>query len=147
MNTYMELASIGKFLPHTNRWSLQMVVVILAALCAAEAIASFMMFAYAFQLADLVIGGFFLVLGVYLWLLNAFARAVAVFLLWLVVIVLPLGVLNPFMASDMAAAGRELNIWYALAALVPLVAMACGALHILDKHKREFSRTRRRPDK
>lgn len=74
-----------------------------------------------------------------LWRLHPLARRVAVALLWLVVIVLPIGIINPFAAMDGAV-----DISQPLRRLVvPVfggVAVALFMLHILGQYKAQFSR-------
>ena len=74
--------------------------------------------------------------GVGLWRRTTWARSILVFILWIAVFLVPLGVVNPFMASDLGdqapAVGRLVLIVYSLVALFLLL------LHLLQKHKNEF---------
>lgn len=74
-----------------------------------------------------------------LWRLHPLARRVAVALLWLVVIVLPIGVINPFAAMD-GAVDIGQPLWHLLVPVFSGVALALFMLHILGKYKAEFSR-------
>lgn len=72
-----------------------------------------------------------------LWRLHPLARKVAVILLWLIVIVLPIGLINPFAAMDGLVSGKLQDV------AVPVygaVAVALFVLHILGKYKSEFSK-------
>lgn len=73
-----------------------------------------------------------------LWRRRPLARRVAVALLWLVVIVLPIGVINPFAAMDGAIA-IDIPLWRLALPVFGIVGLALFALHILGKYKTEFS--------
>jgi hypothetical protein len=64
------------------------------------------------------------------------------FVLWLVVIGLPLGALGPFMQADIAAPGGKLDLSRALAIIIPVVALSVVALYILERYKPEFRKRR-----
>lgn len=70
-----------------------------------------------------------------LWQRRPLARRVAVALLWLIVIVLPIGLINPFAAMDDLVSGGLLNL---AVPVYGLVAAALLCLHILGKYKKEF---------
>ncbi len=72
-----------------------------------------------------------------LWRLHPLARKVAVLLLWLVVIVLPIGLINPFAAMDGLVSVAPLQV---AIPVYGVVAMALFCLHILGKHKKAFNR-------
>lgn len=72
-----------------------------------------------------------------LWRRRRLARAVAVALLWLVVIVLPLGVINPFAAMD-GAIDIEAPLWRLTLPVFAAVAAALFMLHVLGRHKTAF---------
>lgn len=74
-----------------------------------------------------------------LWRLHPLARRVAVVLLWLVVIVLPIGIINPFAAMD-GAVDIGQPLWRLVVPVFGGVAVALFMLHILGKHKAQFSR-------
>lgn len=74
-----------------------------------------------------------------LWQRRPLARKVAVALLWLVVIVLPIGVINPFAAMD-GAIDIDTPLWRLALPVFGAVAAALFALHILGKYKAEFGR-------
>ena len=65
-----------------------------------------------------------------LWLLHPLARKVAVALLWLVVIVLPIGLINPFAALDGLVSS---SLWEVAIPNYSIVAAALFCLHILGK--------------
>lgn len=72
-----------------------------------------------------------------LWRLHPLARRVAVALLWLVVIVLPIGVINPFAAMDGAVAS-DAPLWRLILPLAALEAVALYMLHVLGKYRGQF---------
>ena len=74
-----------------------------------------------------------------LWILHPLARKVTVALLWMVVTVLPIGVINPFAAMD-GAIDIDIPLWRLALPVVGGVGLALVALHILGKYKTEFSR-------
>lgn len=73
-----------------------------------------------------------------LWRLHPVARKVSVVLLWLVVIVLPIGVINPFAAMD-GMVDPHASLWTLLVPVYSVVALALFMLHILGKHKSAFT--------
>lgn len=78
-------------------------------------------------------------LGWGLWQMHPLARRVVVVLLWFIVLVLPVGVINPFAAMD-GAIPADQPIWQIALPLFGLVAVALFMLHVLGKHKAEFTR-------
>ncbi len=71
-----------------------------------------------------------------LWQRHPLARKAAVILLWLIVIILPIGLINPFAAMDGGLSGTLLGV---AVPVYGLVAVALYCLHILGKYKQEFS--------
>jgi hypothetical protein len=74
-----------------------------------------------------------------LWMLHPLARKVTVGLLWMVVLILPIGVINPFAAMD-GAINTDVPLWRLALPVFGIVGLALFALHILGKHKAEFGR-------
>ena len=70
-----------------------------------------------------------------LWRLHPVARKVTVILLWLIVIILPIGLINPFAAMDGLVAADLMNV---AVSVYGIVAAALFCLHILGKYKKEF---------
>ncbi len=70
--------------------------------------------------------------------MTAWARGVTVVLLWLLVVLLIVGIFNPFMASDWMAAGGAPSVATLLAYIIPAEAIIIWMLHILGKYKRRF---------
>ena len=67
------------------------------------------------------------------------ARWVAVILLWFLVVLLIIGIFNPFMASDWMAEDRSPpSVATLLAYIVPAEIVIIWVLHILGKYKRRF---------
>jgi hypothetical protein len=73
-----------------------------------------------------------------LWHLHPLARRIAVVLLWLVVIVLPIGVINPFAAMD-GAVDIGQSLWRLILPLAALEAVALYMLHVLGKYRGQFT--------
>lgn len=78
-----------------------------------------------------------------LWRRHALARRVALVLLWLVIVILPIGVINPFAAMD-GLIPADTPTWRLAAPVYALVALALVMAHVLGKHKAEFDRDGRR---
>ena len=71
--------------------------------------------------------------------LSRWGRKVVVAILWFPIIVVPIGVINPFFASDLSAeGGTPPLVEYLLALIAPFVAWGIWCLHILGKHKEKF---------
>jgi hypothetical protein len=69
---------------------------------------------------------------------SASARTFTVWVLWFIVIVVPFGMINPFAAIN----GRGPpfpDVWDLVIWIYPCVAAALVVLHILGKHKKEFT--------
>ena len=85
--------------------------------------------------AGLLLGPLFALLAWGMWKLSRFARWVTVIWIWITVLVLPLGVVEPFSEP----AQGDAPYWGAmLAALTPLIVLGLFFVYVLGKHKREF---------
>lgn len=71
------------------------------------------------------------------------ARQVALALLWLVIIVMPIGVINPFAAMD-GLVSVDMPLWRLLVPVFSGVAVALFMVHILGKYKAAFGRNEQR---
>ncbi len=69
--------------------------------------------------------------------MTAWARGVTVVLLWLLVVLLIVGIFNPYLASDWSA-GTPPSVATLLAYIIPAEAIIIWMLHILGKYKRRF---------
>lgn len=79
----------------------------------------------------------FVVLSWGMWRLKKWARWITVFVLWFCVIVIPIGVLNPFAAMEWEGGAPQ---WEVLASWVAGgVALGLFVLHVLGKHKGDFT--------
>lgn len=124
-------------LPNTPSPALKGVLLLLIGACAAMA-GNALLLAWDGRFLPLVLSTvLWLPLAYGLWVLHPVARKVAVVLLWLVVIVLPIGVINPFAAMDGAIA-IDMPLWRLALPVFGIVGLALAALHILGKHKSEF---------
>ena len=71
--------------------------------------------------------------------MMSWARWVAVVILWILIFVLVVGIINPYMASDMMSAGKKPpSVATLLAYIVPAVTAIVWVLHILGKYKGRF---------
>ena len=79
---------------------------------------------------------FWLLLAAGLWIRLALARWVALMILWALVIVIPLGTINPFYAMDIPSPPP---VWELLLfQVVPWVVPSLFAIHVLGKFKNAF---------
>lgn len=79
---------------------------------------------------------FFATLSCGMWRLKQWARWITVGAIWIGIIVIPIGVLNPFAAMDWEGGAPR---WEVLASWIALgVASGLFVLHVLGKHKGEF---------
>lgn len=74
-----------------------------------------------------------------LWQRRPLARRVALALLWLIIVVLPIGVINPFAAMD-GLVSVDTPLWKLVVPVFSAVAVALFMVHILGKYKAEFGR-------
>lgn len=74
-----------------------------------------------------------------LWRRHALARRVAVGLLWLVVVFLPLGIINPFAVIDGAVA-RDTPPWPLILPVLAVLGVALLMIHVLDTYRAHFGR-------
>lgn len=72
-----------------------------------------------------------------LWRRNRLARRVAVALLWWLVLVLPIGVINPFAVMDGVVA-LDTPLWHLALPVFGGVGGALFALHVLIKYRAEY---------
>jgi hypothetical protein len=71
-----------------------------------------------------------------IWKLSRFVRWVTVICLWLMVVMAPLGIINPDAASSLGDRAPHWTTMVAIAALFVFVGLLF--LYVLGKHKREF---------
>ena len=84
----------------------------------------------------LVIAPLFALLAWGIWTLSRAARWVTVIWIWIMVIVMPLGVVGPFATRG---TGPDAPYWGAmLAAITPLVVAGLFFILVFGRHKREF---------
>jgi hypothetical protein len=125
----------SRYLPPTTHGALLCVVALLAALYALAAIALTLNAGRApISLAAAVP---FAALSWGMWRLKRWARWITVPALWFCVIVVPIGVLNPFAAMEWEGGAPP------LASLAPWVGfgivIGLGVLHVLGKHRADFT--------
>lgn len=86
-----------------------------------------------------VLATLFLVSSYGLARLSSWARRLTVVVLWVLIFVLAVGVMNPFHASDMMAAGKDPPpVTTLLIFIIPGIAGILWCLHVLGKHKARF---------
>ena len=93
--------------------------------------------AFALHVGDhpsgLLLAPLFALLAWGMWALSRFARWVTLVWLWIVVILLPLGILMPAKDTD------AVPYWGSLVAgITPLIVAGLFFIYVLGKHKREF---------
>jgi hypothetical protein len=122
-------------LPDEKSRTLKLVLLLLIGACAAL-IASAVRMAFSGHLVPLLVSlMLWLPLAWGLWMQHPLSRRVAVALLWLMVIVLPIGLINPFAAMDGLVSGPVLDV---AVPVYGIVAIALFCLHILGKYKQAF---------
>jgi hypothetical protein len=78
-----------------------------------------------------------LLLAVGLWHRLHAARLFVLVVLWFVVIVVPIGVINPFAAMD-SYGNSPPSVWALIFKVAPWVVGSLFVIHVLGKYKREF---------
>lgn len=86
---------------------------------------------------------FWLPLAWGLWRRHRLARLGVLAVLWLLLGVLPLGVLNPFAAID-GALPLDMPLWRLALPVFALVAVVLFLIHVLDKYRAVFGQQRSR---
>src|ERR1700681_989776 len=122
-----------RYLPKTRSRLLALAAAAMAAFYAAVAIgfASNVMN----RPVGLVIAPLFALLAWGIWTLSRFARWVTIIWIWLMVILMPLGLIG-----SLGPNGPGVQAYWGamLAAITPLVVAGLFFLHVFGKHKREF---------
>jgi hypothetical protein len=86
--------------------------------------------------AGLLVAPLFALLAWGTWTLSRFARWVTILWIWVMLIVMPLGILAPF--TGPSPQGPQPYWGTMLAALTPFIVLGLFFLHVFGKHKREF---------
>lgn len=73
-----------------------------------------------------------------LWMLKEIARKLVCAVIWLFILIAPPGLINPFMAMDRYGHNPP-EAWQLALAIYPFVALGLAIVHLLEKHKTEFS--------
>lgn len=124
----------SRYLPPTSHGTLLCVAVLLAAFYALAAVALAVNAARA--PVSLVAALGFAALSWGMWRLKRWARWITVAASWSCVIVVPIGVLNPFAAMEWEGGAPR---WQILAAWLGLgIVVALGVLHVLGRHRADF---------
>ena len=126
--------AVGRYLPKAKSRLLAVAVVLMAAFYAA--LAMFFAVNVMKQPVGLLIAPLFAVLAWGMWTLSRFARWVTVIWIWVMVIVMPMGVVAP---STAQGSPLDAPYWGAmLAAVTPLVVLGLFFLLVFGRYKREF---------
>lgn len=96
------------------------------------------------QLQGLVTAAFFLLLGLGLWLRQHIARIFVLVMLWFVVIVIPIGLINPFAAMNDYGPNPP-PVSHLVLQIAPWVVASLFVIHVLGKYKHEFRWWRGQP--
>src|SRR5262245_41755302 len=120
------------FLPHVKSRPLMVVVLVMVALYGALVLQSLVeLFLQPDWGASIMAATWFL-LGVGMWRLHPAARWVTVILLWILILVLIGGAINPFTAGDLMAEGKTPpSVWMLAAWIAPAVIVSLAVIHIL----------------
>ncbi|HEX7557713.1 MAG TPA: hypothetical protein VF386_00885 [Usitatibacter sp.] len=125
-----ERLTMWRYLPKARSRLLAFAAAAMAAFYAAIGIA------FAANLMDrpvgLLIAPLFALLAWGIWTLSRFARWVTIIWIWLMVILMPLGLISS------SGQGAQPYWGAMLAAITPLVVAGLFFLHVFGKHKREF---------
>ncbi|MEP7069603.1 MAG: hypothetical protein ABI789_10195 [Usitatibacter sp.] len=123
-----------RYLPKAHSRLLAVAVAMMAAFYAAVAIAFALNVMK--QPVGLVVAPLFALLAWGLWTLSRAARWVTVIWLWVMVVVMPLGVIAP--ATSPQHPGNVPYWGSMLAAVTPLIALGLFFILVFGRHKREF---------
>jgi len=125
----------SRYLPPTGHRLLLSVVALLAAFYAFSAVALALNTVRA--PISLAVALPFAALSWGMWRLKRWARWITVPALWFCVIIVPIGVLNPFAAMEWEGGAPP---WETLAAWVALgIVIGLSFLHVLGKHRADFT--------
>lgn len=81
---------------------------------------------------------FWLPLAIGLWLMNRIARMVALVIHWMLFVLIPFGLLNPFADMDHTFGRVPPPLWLLLTVVLALGTLNCLALFYLLKFKEQF---------
>ena len=127
-----------RFAPKTEIPALRAVVFFVIFICIAAS-ANSLRLAFLGDFVTALIGlAIWIPLAVGLWKLKKMARGATILMLWYVVIIVPLGMINPFAAINDYGPNPP-NVWSLAAWIYPCVVIALCVLHILGKYKKEFT--------
>ena len=123
-----------RYLPKARSRLLSITAALMAAFYAAVAIAFALNVMK--QPVGIVLAPLFALLAWGMWTLSRFARWVTVIWVWVMVVVMPLGVVVPMSAQGSRA---DAPYWGSLlAAITPLIVLGLFFILVFGRHKREF---------
>jgi hypothetical protein len=127
--------SVMRLLPQTKSKTLMFVVLVI---CSGIAYLCGLQFYLGGVERALFAVVFLMPVGVGLWLLKEAARLLVSAIIMLLVIFVPFGIINPFAAMD-ALGPNPPDAWKLAMAVFPWVVVGLWLVHILGKHKSEFT--------
>ena len=137
-----ERSPLAVLVPKTDSWTLRLAVFSVCVLFLCLGISHlWVVYAGNGGWISLVFAFCFVGTGVFLWLLRAWARRVAMFMLGFIVVVMPLGIASPsaFLEIWRYYTGN-FPLWLVvLAAIFVFVAPIFWCMYVLDKYKETFS--------
>ncbi len=138
----LERSPLSVLVPRTDRWTLRLAVFSVCVIFLCLGIShAWAVYASTRGWMSLILSVVFIVTGVFLWMLRAWARKLAMFILGFFVVIVPLGMASP---------GAFLEIWryyegdfplvlVALATIIVVVVPIFWCMYIFDKHKDSFA--------
>jgi hypothetical protein len=131
-----------KLLPATDKPVLRWTLVALAVGCIWSAARSIQLALGGAYFSGVLAVALWLPLAVGLWRCHPAARVVAKAVLWLIVIIVPFGIVNPFAAMDELGPNPPPVAELLLFWVAPWVIPSLLAIHVLGKYAAEFQRGR-----
>ncbi len=132
---------LSVLVPRTDRWTLRLAVFSVCVIFLCLGIShAWAVYASTRGWISLILSVVFIVTGVFLWMLRAWARKLALFILGFIVLIVPLAIASPgfFLDVWILYKGNLPLVLVALATIIVVVAPIFWCMYILDKHKESF---------
>ena len=137
----LERSPLSVLVPRTDRWTLRLAVfsVCVVFLCLGISHA-WVIYANTRGWMSLILSVIFIVTGVCLWMLKAWARKLTLFILGLIVVIVPLAIASPgfFLDVWILYNGNLPLVLVALATIIVVVVPIFWCMYILDRYKESF---------